>query len=905
MAAGGELRPDDMLLHEGERKWVAAKAVKVLFPASAAPRKAVAPAAAPPAALGDGGLNLPQVSRRRAAPRGKSPAGLILVACGALALLLMVGGGVFLALPYLFPAKPNKVADAGRDKPAGADAGATKDDTPDGTTPPADGGRDGKFDNEFIGEGFYYAIILRPQQLIESPTLAALPWNKWLDDAVRSGSFDPRGLEQIEIYFDKPAAEQGNYASQLGFVFRATAREDGLRFHAPEHPVKEASHAGKTYFLTNTQTPGETTALHIVDERTIVSAAEPMLQKMLSGGGAKGPLAARLRCADLTKGITIVLLAEPIRPKIRESLTAAVKDLPPKFADVAKLDDVIDFATLTLNPDGDTLLDLSAEARDAGAARDALRLANAGLDLLKEAYATHKREVLEAVPADLRDSLDELIGKALEGVSATQDGASVVVRVKRPKGMPELVAKLAPLGEQLVQPGPNGGRNADEQKAIETIQRLGGAVIVDEGTPGKPVAGVDFTFPFAEVRDEDLACLKYFPDLQTAKLRFTRLTDAGLKVLTALKHLKVLYLGGTKVTDAGLKDVAALTGLTELQLDDTKVTDAGIKDLAALKGLQTLSLEYCQGVTDAGLTDLAALDGLQTLNLGRTSVSGPGLQHLNGLIKLRSLNLSGSKVTNAGLKHLAGLKGLNELYLACTAVTDPGLKELAALNKLDKLHLGTTFVTDAGLKELAALPSLQDLYLGSTNVTDAGLKELAALKRLQRLSLGSTRVTDAGLKDLAALTGLRSLDLGYNPKVTAAGLKELAALKELKELELATYATDEGLKEVAGLKGLESLDLSRSEVTDGGLKELAALKGLRSLNLLDCKGVTDVGLKELARLSGLRSLGLTGCKRVSDAGLRELAALKDLQEVTLYDTGVSDAGVADLQKALPQTTIKH
>ena len=57
--------------------------------------------------------------------------------------------------------------------------------------------------------------------------------------------------------------------------------------------------------------------------------------------------------------------------------------------------------------------------------------------------------------------------------------------------------------------------------------------------------------------------------------------------------------------------------------------------------------------------------------------------------------------------------------------------------------------------------------------------------------------------------------------------------------------TDAGLKELAGLKNLQSLDLWYTGITDAGLKELAELKSLQVLNLPSL--VTDAGVAELQR----------------------------------------------------------
>jgi hypothetical protein len=97
----------------------------------------------------------------------------------------------------------------------------------------------------------------------------------------------------------------------------------------------------------------------------------------------------------------------------------------------------------------------------------------------------------------------------------------------------------------------------------------------------------------------------------------------------------------------------------------------------------------------------------------------------------------------------------------------------------------------------------------------------------------------------------------------------LAALKSLESLNLAdTQVTDTGLKELAGLTSLQELDLTRVQITDGGLRELAGLKSLKTLDL------TGTGVK--------------GQKPGEDLDLRFL---------------VTDTGIAELRKALPELNI--
>jgi internalin A len=64
-----------------------------------------------------------------------------------------------------------------------------------------------------------------------------------------------------------------------------------------------------------------------------------------------------------------------------------------------------------------------------------------------------------------------------------------------------------------------------------------------------------------------------------ASLFNTKVTDAGLKDLTALEGLQKLNLSGTQVTDAGLKELGALKNLKILYLINTKVTGGGVAEL--------------------------------------------------------------------------------------------------------------------------------------------------------------------------------------------------------------------------------------------------------------------------------------------------------------------------------------
>ena len=114
--------------------------------------------------------------------------------------------------------------------------------------------------------------------------------------------------------------------------------------------------------------------------------------------------------------------------------------------------------------------------------------------------------------------------------------------------------------------------------------------------------------------------------------------------------------------------------------------------------------------------------------------------------------------------------------------------------------------------------------------------------------------------------------------------------------------TDADLKLLGGLTHLRTISLSGTEITDAGLEHL---KGLTQLTQLDIDGtlVTDVGLQQLQDLKQLEVLSLSFTS-ITDAGLEHLRGLTKLTDLYLSDnTQITNAGVANLQKALPHCRI--
>ena len=157
----------------------------------------------------------------------------------------------------------------------------------------------------------------------------------------------------------------------------------------------------------------------------------------------------------------------------------------------------------------------------------------------------------------------------------------------------------------------------------------------------------------------------------------------------------------------------------------------------------------------------------------------------------------------------------------------------------------------AAMKKLGARIKRDDqgrvieLNLRSTLITDAGLVHLMGLTNLTSLNLSRTKVTEAGLLHLKGLTGLQALGLG-GTKITDAGLVHLKGL-QLTSLTIPTQArTDLGLKHyLAATETHTSLTLESWRVTDSGLVHLRGLTELQTLNLPS--QITDAGIAEFQK----------------------------------------------------------
>ena len=172
--------------------------------------------------------------------------------------------------------------------------------------------------------------------------------------------------------------------------------------------------------------------------------------------------------------------------------------------------------------------------------------------------------------------------------------------------------------------------NAQRERAIAEVTRLGGTIQFGETPAGNPSAQKSIfkiDLHGTKVTDADLAFLENLTELRALDLRLTQITDAGVVHLRKLKNLQTLNLFRTQLGDAGLAQLNKMRQLETLLVGGTKVTDAG-------------------------LINLRRFSKLKKLSLFQTQVSDAGIVHLKRLIKLETLLIGGSKITEQGSKEL-------------------------------------------------------------------------------------------------------------------------------------------------------------------------------------------------------------------------------------------------------------
>ena len=171
-----------------------------------------------------------------------------------------------------------------------------------------------------------------------------------------------------------------------------------------------------------------------------------------------------------------------------------------------------------------------------------------------------------------------------------------------------------------------------------------------------------------------------------------------------------------------------------------------------------------------------------------------------------------------------------------------------------------------------------------------------------RVDFHNVRVAGETLDLLGALPNLHESEpLQHRPRRRRPGPPQ-DALAGLQTLNLcATHVTDAGLASLRNLPNLHALYLNDTQITDAGLQRSPACPSSRNWTCW-ARASPTTGWRTCKPCTVFRTCR-SAAARSPTAAWRNLAGLHGLKELHLSRTGVTEAGIQDLQKALPQLRI--
>lgn len=238
----------------------------------------------------------------------------------------------------------------------------------------------------------------------------------------------------------------------------------------------------------------------------------------------------------------------------------------------------------------------------------------------------------------------------------------------------------------------------------------------------------------------------------------------------------------------------------------------------------------------------------------------------------------GSPLPDAEFVHLKRLTGLRIVRIVGATLTARGAENLAPLTELVELDLTGNKLSLHVLPIIAPMKKLRRLSLAGNTISGRAFNEFPLFEDLESLNLSGCQLLDEGAPIIARSTKLTELNLNRT-KISGEGLRAIAGLTSLRKLELAgTNLHDDDLKTLKSLPSLSELNFGMSKLSDRGIEFLLPFTSLRALNLTDSPLVTDGAVASLRQMKQLKLLGI-------------------------LQSGITQAGVTELEDALPECMI--
>ena len=213
------------------------------------------------------------------------------------------------------------------------------------------------------------------------------------------------------------------------------------------------------------------------------------------------------------------------------------------------------------------------------------------------------------------------------------------------------------------------------------------------------------------------------------------------------------------------------------------------------------------------------------------------------------------------------------------------------------------FATITGWKDLFEL-RLQDL---GSPLTDGMVGTIASMDSVRVLNLFGSKIQAFTSQQAPRLKQITAVHFNYSTEGARASMASIVHLPNLSTLSLRRLgsiadADLEPLKDATGLSILQLEGLPK--ITDAGLTRIITiLPELDKLRLVECTGLTAQGLMQLAGLKKLTALNLSRTPAATDALIPVLCGLKKLKDLSVKDSGITEAGLNQFKKQRPDVLI--
>lgn len=281
-----------------------------------------------------------------------------------------------------------------------------------------------ELDFSYIPPNALAAIVAWPRDVLTSPSMEMMPIEVLSAVGLRDFGIDPLDIEQLVVSALPPGPGEPGVA--------------GVALLAKPYQIEDL----RGQLVDGTE-PGELDGkpclkgrgpmapwVFMPDEQTLMVGQEAALRAVLANQAepADGPLTRLMRKTDMTQGISLVAVVEPIRPLL--SMQMAQAPLPPPFEGVKRLPELIDAAKLDLDLSNSGKVSLVVLGVDEEATEELEKLTNQMLDFGRQmamAEAAKQADSDDPVDRTAAQYAQRVSGKIVDMFRPTRKGRTLRV----------------------------------------------------------------------------------------------------------------------------------------------------------------------------------------------------------------------------------------------------------------------------------------------------------------------------------------------------------------------------------------------------------------------------------------------------------------------------------------------